>query len=325
MKIQHLAVAALVVAMASLSVAEAQGRGGRGHFRGQRGMCPQVEGPEIGQRAGQRGAFLEQLNLSDAQREQLAELREQHRSDMQEMRQGMKAGRDDIQAMWLEHREAFMALLDVEQKAQLQEHWASRAERRAECPEGRRPGRGGRFGRGPGGRGDGAGLGSALDLTDTQKEKLAALRDQHQGDMQTLRQDWEANREEIQALRQQHREAFLALLDDDQKAQLEERRAERPEGQRPGRGGPGRGMRPAAGDLTDEQRTALQELRTAFREEVQTLRESGDLDREKFQDMREKHRAAVEGILTETQSDTAAKPAASVKSSTWGRIKSIFH
>ena len=344
MKIQRLAIAALVVAMAGLSVAEAQGRGGRGHFRGWGGLGPQMEGQEWGQRAGQRAAFLEQLDLSDTQKEELATLRIQHRADMHQLRQNGEVSREDIRAMRQQHREAFQALLSDEQKTQLEEFWASRAQHRAERSEGRRLGRGGQGRRGR--EGWGVGLRSALEVTDTQKEQLTALREQHWAAMQALRQDREASREDIQALWQQHREACQALLSDEQKAQLEELRAERaqlraerPEGWRSGSGRRGRGMRmsgegPLAAfrgvELTDEQRTKIQDLRTAFREEMQGLRESGTLDRETFQAMRQQHREAVEGILTGSQPEATAlleaatKPATAVESSTWGKIKSLI-
>jgi len=336
MRIQRLAIAALVVAMASLSVAEAQGRGSRGRGGG-RGLCPQVEGQEWGQRAGQQGAFLEQLDLSDTQKEQLATLRDENRAEMQELRQNGEVNREDMQSMRLQHREAFQALLSDEQNTQLEEFRASRAEYRTERSEGRRPGRGGR---GPGGRVGGDFL-SALEMTPTQKDQITALREQNRADMQAMRQAGEVSREDVQAMRRQHREAFQALLSDGQKAQLEELRAERaqlraerPEGQRPGPGRRGRGLGPSGEgpltsprgiELTDAQRTEVQEMRVAFRQQVQDLRDAGDLDREAFRALRLQHREAIEGILTGSEPDAAAKPAASIESSTWGRIKGVFH
>ena len=210
MRTRRFAIAALVVAVAGLSATEAQGRGGRGHGRGQKGMCPQVDGQELGQRGGQRGAILEQL-----------------------------------------------------------------------------------------------------DLSDTQKEQLQALREEHRTEMQTMRQGGELDRESMQAIREEHRDAIQSLLTDEQKASLEEMRAQRGD-MAHGPRGPRGFLRGA--DLTDAQKAELQELR-----------ESGDMDREAFRALREEHRKAAEAIVTGAQSEGTAKPAAAVKSSTWGRIKGIFH
>ena len=172
-------------------------------------------------------------------------------------------------------------------------------------------------GMGPGG----GGMESAVELTATQKEQIQALREEHRAEMQEMRGDGEVSREDMQAIREQHREAVHSLLTDEQKATLEELRTQR--------GGMGDGLRRGRGlsqgaDLTEAQKAELQELRASFREQVQALRESGDMDRDAFRALRQEHREAVEAIVTGTQSEGTAKPAAAVQTSTWGRIKSIF-
>ena len=170
--------------------------------------------------------------------------------------------------------------------------------------------------------GPGPGLGSAIDLTDTQQAQIQALREEHRAQMQTMRQGGELDRESMQAIREEHRDAVHSLLTDEQKATLEEMRAQCGD-MADGRRGPRGFLRGA--DLTDAQKAELQELRTTFRQQLQELRESGDMDREAFRALREEHRKAAEAIVTGAQSEGTAKPAAAVKSSTWGRIKGIFH
>ena len=157
----------------------------------------------------------------------------------------------------------------------------------------------------------GPGLVSAIQLTDTQQAQIQALREEHRAQMQTMRQGGELDRESMQAIREEHRDAVHSLLTDEQKATLEEMRAQCGD-MADGRRGPRGFLRGA--DLTDAQKAELQELR-----------ESGDMDREAFRALREEHRKAAEAIVTGAQSEGTAKPAAAVKSSTWGRIKGIFH
>ena len=64
---------------------------------------------------------------------------------------------------------------------------------------------------------------AALELTDSQKEQLRALREEHRAEMREFKESGEISREKMKALREQFHEAFLDLLTDEQHARLEGR------------------------------------------------------------------------------------------------------
>ena len=136
-----------------------------------------------------------------------------------------------------------------------------------------------------------------LDLTDGQKEQLQALREKH-------REAMREQRETMAAMGKEQREAVMNILTDEQQEAMKEMRSKRGKffGQR-GWGGKGRHDMRRGGkdhdmrrggqgafsrlDLTDEQKEQLVELRKEQRTE---MRES-----------RQKHRTALENVLTDEQ------------------------
>ena len=136
-----------------------------------------------------------------------------------------------------------------------------------------------------------------LDLTDGQKEQLQALREKH-------REAMREQRETMAAMGKEQREAVMNILTDEQQETMKEMRSKRGKffGQR-GWGGKGRHDMRRGGkdhdmrrggqgafsrlDLTDEQKEQLVELRKEQRTE---MRES-----------RQKHRTALENVLTDEQ------------------------
>ena len=136
-----------------------------------------------------------------------------------------------------------------------------------------------------------------LDLTDGQKEQLQALREKH-------REAMREQRETMAAMGKEQREAVMNILTDEQQEAMKEMRSKRGKffGQR-GWGGKGRHDMRRGGkdhdmrrggqgafsrlDLTDEQKEQLVELRKEQRTE---MRES-----------RQKHRTAIESVLTDEQ------------------------
>ena len=127
-----------------------------------------------------------------------------------------------------------------------------------------------------------------LDLTDEQKEQLQALRKEHREAMREVR-------ETMATMGEEQREAVMKILTEDQQEAMKEMRSKRGKffGQR-GWGGKGRHdmRRGAAGafsrlDLTDEQKEQLQVLRKDHRAEVR--------------ETRQKHRTALENVLTDEQ------------------------
>jgi len=212
---------------------------------------------------------------------------------------------------------------------------------------------------GRGQRGSGEGPFAALELTDEQTEALQALREAQRADREAQRETGERpTQEEREAIREAHRTAVAEILTDEQIAQLEELRANRPEGQgNRGRRGGGRGQRGdrpergegpfAALELTYEQAEAIQALRETQRADREAQRETGERPtQEEREAIREAHRAAIAEILTaeqlaqleelranrpnrnapvgeETEITPAAKPVgAAIESSSWAGIKS---
>ena len=136
-----------------------------------------------------------------------------------------------------------------------------------------------------------------LDLTDGQKEQLQAVREKH-------REAMREQRATMAAMGKEQREAVMNILTDEQQETMKEMRSKRGKffGQR-GWGGKGRHDMRRGGkdhdmrrggqgafsrlDLTDEQKEQLVELRKEQRTE---MRES-----------RQKHRTALESVLTDEQ------------------------
>ena len=136
-----------------------------------------------------------------------------------------------------------------------------------------------------------------LDLTDEQKEQLQAVHEKH-------REAMRGQRETMAAMGKEQREAVMNILTDEQQETMKEMRSKRGKffGQR-GWGGKGRHDMRRGGkdhdmrrggqgafsrlDLTDEQKEQLVELRKEQRTE---MRES-----------RQKHRTALENVLTDGQ------------------------
>ncbi len=126
-----------------------------------------------------------------------------------------------------------------------------------------------------------------LDLTDEQQEQLVELREKH---MEAMR----GQRETMAAMGKEQREAVMNILTDEQQEAMKEMRSKRGKffGQR-GWGGKDHDMRRGGKgafsrlDLTDEQKEQLVELRKEQRTE---MRES-----------RQKHRTALENVLTDGQ------------------------
>lgn len=124
-------------------------------------------------------------------------------------------------------------------------------------------------------KGGGAGmfqrLAQQLNLTDQQKQQLEPI--------------MTAFRDKMQAHRQNMHNRFESVLTAEQRAQLEQMKAERGQGKGPRRGGPGGPF--AALNLTDEQKTQMKSLREQGRTEMQA----------EFEQMR----AQVNAVLTPEQ------------------------
>ncbi len=169
--------------------------------------------------------------------------------------------------------------------------------------------------RGQAGNGDRAGhLAQALSLTPQQQEQMTQLRQQLHGQLQSLREQGTNLRSEAQTLRQQHRQEIQSILTPEQLQTLQQMKTDR--AQRLEQGDDVRGPRRRKGgdhpwgpgaafgerlQLSDEQSDALQALRSTHRLQMESLREGGEISRERFQTLRAQHRAQVEELLTEEQ------------------------
>lgn len=144
------------------------------------------------------------LELTDSQKEQLKILRAQHRTERQEQRETGAVSREEVRALRKQHREEFHQLLTDEQRTRLKSLRADRQEKRGQF----RPKHRNKW--------------NQLDLSEDQKAQLKALRQQRRVAMKDLRSSGNFTPEDVQALREQHRQAFLAVLTEDQRAKMED-------------------------------------------------------------------------------------------------------
>ena len=186
----------------------------------------QQDGKFRGRRGG-RGGLFGALELTDAQKEEFKALREQNRAEMQKFRDsGERPTQEQMEQIRQTHRQAFESILSDEQRTKLEELKANRPQWDGERGFGK--GMGMRPGRRGGWRGRGAVFG-ALELTDDQKEQFKVLREEHRAEMQKFRDSGERpTQEEMEQIRQAHRRVFESILSDEQRAKLEELRANRP-------------------------------------------------------------------------------------------------
>ncbi|MEE2659508.1 MAG: hypothetical protein VX733_13460 [Candidatus Latescibacterota bacterium] len=284
------ALAALALTLTTADLAEASGRGNFGGRGGHRvaGASDKAHGKRIS----------EALGLSNEQKAQLQKLRTQGREEMQALRSQEDVTREQVQALRESHREAFLAVLTDEQRATAEQVRAERETIKA-AGKGRRGGR----------RQQRLHLQEALGLNEDQQSQLQTLREEARTAVQALRKDESATRDQFRALRESHREAFLAVLTDEQRATAEQVRAEREtikaagKGRRGGRRQQRLHLQEALG-LNEDQQSQLQTLREEARTAVQALREDESATRDQFRALRESRRRDFLEILTEEQQAT---------------------
>jgi len=247
MKARYTLITLLACGIGLASLAEAQ-RGKRGKMR--RGAINQTEEQKENFQArrqqlmdeGKGGIRLQgrtplfaELELTDEQKESLQALRESHREEMQARREtGERPTEEEIAAFRQAHQEALAGILDEGQLAKLEELRAQRQAQMGEREGHKRIGkrRGDRHG------GDRTGPFQALELTDDQKEQIKTamqqLREEIGPDVEAIRakvRSGELTREEaraaMQEIRSQHQDILADFLTDEQKAQLEELKAQR--------------------------------------------------------------------------------------------------
>ncbi|GAB4320349.1 MAG: hypothetical protein Kow0074_10610 [Candidatus Zixiibacteriota bacterium] len=198
----------------------------RTQFRNQR--ANRADGPGRGRRFGPHDGpgreMFADLNLTEEQQAQLAELREKHQQAMQALRDqyGDKRGfgrSDEAEALREQMRQETESILTPEQLQQLE---ASRIERRTERRQQMQEGAEDRQERHV------ELLTSVLDLSSAQVEQLEAILASTHDKMQELheglngtRPDRGAMREQVDQIRQETNDAIAAMLSDQQKAIFE--------------------------------------------------------------------------------------------------------
>lgn len=199
--------------------------------RGERG----ARGPHAGHRGrrGHRGRFLQELNLSEAQREQMRSIRESTREQHRALRES--GDRAAMRALHERTREQMRAILTPAQVAQIgelrQAHAAERLERRV------------------------TGMTERLSLSPTQAQQVRGILQQAASQRRALaeaaRLDGNSPREAMQALRERTQASIRSVLTAEQAAQLAEMRERRGRRGHMGRGHRGergpRGERGARG------------------------------------------------------------------------------
>lgn len=180
------------------------------------------------------------LNLTEEQRETLKSLDDDMKSQLDDIRTQVRDGdlsRDQArtlsQGIRGEFRAGRQSVLTAEQLQVIEE-------RRANGGGGNERGQGRGQDRGPG---RGGSPFADLDLSQSQNEQLQSMREEHRSAVDALRESGEATPEDFQQLRQTQRQEIGGILTDEQRQQLDEKRARREskgEGRRGRRGGGGR-------------------------------------------------------------------------------------
>jgi len=239
MKTNRIMLATALIAGSLLITATSQAQPGEGKGRPGQGK---------GQRPG--GGFnrfnpYSQLDLTEAQQQKLRALQEEQGAAMRKILEELRGGGGDREAMrakFTEMREKFQkqteAILTAEQKKKLE---AIRAQGPQRPDGGARPG-------GGGGRRDPL---AALNLTDEQKKKVAAIQTAQRTEMRELFSggNREGMREKMTALREKTNKQIEGILTDEQKKKFKEMQSQRPTRPQGRPGGEGKGkQRPGRSD-----------------------------------------------------------------------------
>ena len=191
---------AILIGMTAASTSTAESRDGKGH----------------------KGGFWAELELTAEQQDQIKQLHERMRAHKEQFKErGERPSKEEMEVLKLEYDQALAAILTAEQRAQLKEMKAS--------GKGRGPG---------GGKGRGHRRGhpimhalKKLDLSDAQWESVKELFAARKADMEQRKAAGKRlSKEEMEAQREEMKEAIAAILTPEQQQQLEGLRAARGEG-----------------------------------------------------------------------------------------------
>ncbi len=236
----------------------------------------------------------EELQLTDEQRADLIAIGERYADGQVGPAAGWQAARD-VQAVLTSDQIEQAQSIAIERRHELVQAKANGQRMRAEGLEGHR--------------------GAPVELTEDQRAAARQIRETYEPQLQALheqRRDGSVATEELRAqaraLRDQMKEAFEAILTDEQRAELEAHKTERE-----ARVGEGRATKEAmretmkeamveALSLTDEQLTQLEPLRESHTD-MALRRRGSDIG---LGAKREEHQAALSAILTQEQMEIMA-------------------
>jgi Spy/CpxP family protein refolding chaperone len=175
------------------------------------------------------GENYDNLNLTDAQKQQVKSLNENFRQKMKDLhKQGnitVDQQKEKRQALAKEHKDKIAAILTPEQRDQLSKNF------KGDWKDGNRENR--VRGSKDGGRDDRFGAFTKdLNLTPQQSAKMESINAAFRTNLQNVKQNaslsQEEKKEQMKKLMKQHRSEMEALLTNDQKEQLKSRQKNRP-------------------------------------------------------------------------------------------------
>ena len=251
-----------------------------------------------GQDKGIRHGHKLKLQLSEEQKVQMQELRNEMRMKLKALRaNGAVKDIDQIKAVHAERKERMAMILTDDQFAKLEAHKPRRR-----------------------GRHEKSMVWSKLDLTEVQEDQMRALRSETQMKLKALRADGAVkDKGQMKAVHAQHKERRSAILSADQLALIERFEIHRKEQSRVGRGkhgwSQGKSRRGRERDrlfgqlnLTEEQREQVANLRKSSHAQRRQNKIDGiKLSPEQSKELRQAHREAFRAILTPDQLNTLDK------------------
>ena len=155
----------------------------------------------------------------------------------------------------------------------------------------------------------------ALNLTEDQKAKLKTLHEQQKKEMEALKKDKEANKEQRKEIHKKYRDQMESILTPEQKQQFEKMKADKKEGRKNGEFKKGEGFGRKGGfdrdglakelNLTQDQQDRVAKIRSDFRSQFAALRNdqslSDDQRKTKFKELMKAQQAQMKTVLTPEQ------------------------
>jgi Spy/CpxP family protein refolding chaperone len=153
-----------------------------------------------------------------------------------------------------------------------------------------------------------------LNLTPDQKTRMKALHQEQKKEMEALKNDKTATREQIQQLHKKYEEQMQAILTPDQRQQLEKMKEERMAKGKQGGFEKGKGQKEGLKHgadlqkelgLSQDQQAKVEKIRTDYRGQFDALRNDNSLSKEekrtKMHELMKKQQEEMKTVLTQEQ------------------------